>query len=283
MRQTGCVTPLPTLLTTATLRGDRLHNQDQALVVDGAAAVLDGASSWLPQEAGRDGGWYARSLSSALAAVLPAHDLPLTAVLARAIGSVRDANDLVPGRSPSSTAAIVRWHEHQGRLDALALADSPIVVFLRDGSEDLLVDDRLSHVGIGQHSRLREHLVRGRGFSGPEFHNLVADLQLAEGPRRNEEGGFWVAEAVPASAERAVCRSWALDDVTDVLIMSDGAAAGVSVYGIHSWREVLLMAQRSGLQTVLERVHELEEGDPDGKRWPRTKRHDDKAIVHIRF
>jgi len=30
-------------------------------------------------------------------------------------------------------------------------------------------------------------------------------------------------------------------------------------------------------------VHDTEAGDPDGRRWPRSKRHDDKALAVIEF
>lgn len=51
----------------AILRGDRPTNQDRYVVVDGAAAVLDGATSWLHTYHGlepRDGGWCARPPSA---------------------------------------------------------------------------------------------------------------------------------------------------------------------------------------------------------------------------
>src|SRR4051812_18902709 len=76
----------------AALRGDRPTNQDQCVMVDGAAAVLDGATSWLHTYDGpepRDGGWYARALGAALTAILPGHGTPLEAILAAAICDVR--------------------------------------------------------------------------------------------------------------------------------------------------------------------------------------------------
>jgi hypothetical protein len=32
---------------------------------------------------------------------------------------------------------------------------------------------------------------------------------------------------------------------------------------------------------VFGRIRAAETGDPDGARWPRAKRHDDAAIVHV--
>ncbi|MER7282092.1 hypothetical protein ABT369_47455 [Dactylosporangium sp. NPDC000244] len=108
----------------ATLRGDRATNQDQLIVVDGAAAVLDGATSWLHTYDGpdpRDGGWYARTLGQALTGRLPGHGTPLADILADAIAHVRDTHGLRPGESPYSTATIARWDTE--RADLLVLGD----------------------------------------------------------------------------------------------------------------------------------------------------------------
>ncbi|NES29292.1 hypothetical protein GCE86_17890 [Micromonospora terminaliae] len=89
----------------ATLRGDRPTKQDQYVMVDGAAAVLDGATSWLHTYHGpepRDGGWYARTLGAALAARLPGHGTALNVILDAAIADVRDTYGLKPGESPTA-------------------------------------------------------------------------------------------------------------------------------------------------------------------------------------
>jgi hypothetical protein len=77
------------VVSSTTRRGDRPTIQDQVLILDGALAVLDGATSWLPHDAARDGGWYARLLGSVLAGRLPGHGTALSVHLAAAIGQLR--------------------------------------------------------------------------------------------------------------------------------------------------------------------------------------------------
>ncbi|TYB39792.1 hypothetical protein FXF50_05330 [Micromonospora sp. AP08] len=91
----------------ATLRGDRPTDQDRYVVVDGAAAVLDGETSWLHTYHGpepRDGGWYARALGTALTARLPGHGTALNVILDAPIADRRDAYGLKPADSPYSTS-----------------------------------------------------------------------------------------------------------------------------------------------------------------------------------
>ena len=263
----------------ATLRGDRADNQDQLVVVGGAVAVLDGAASWLRDPGDpRHGGWYARLLGAALTARLPGSD-PLTSVLTAAIAEVRDAHGLTPGQSPYGTASIVRWSGDE--LEVLVLGDSPVLV--RDGAGDvhLVADERLAATAAPERAAYRRHLVAGHGF-GAAFGELAAQLQRSERDSFNRAGGFWVAEADPSAAEQAVTRTWPAEDVTAVALMSDGASAAVTDYGLTGWPGLLAqVTERGGAGAWLADLHALEQTDPDGRRWPRTKRHDDKSLVIV--
>lgn len=265
-------------LSTATRRGDRATNQDQVVVLDGAVAVLDGATSWLPQDPAQDGGWYARTLGSALAARLPARGHDLADVLADAIAQVRDAFGLDPERSPYSTASLVRWDATT--LDVLVLGDSPVVVALADGGVAVVEDRRLEPVGAQVRARYRRHLAEGNGF-GAGLDALVAQVQEVERTLRNRDGGFWVAGAVPEAAAQAVRRSWPVADVAAVAVMSDGVSAAVTDYGTLDWPGLVHRVRTEGAAAVVDAVHAAELTDPDGRRWPRTKRHDDKALVAL--
>jgi hypothetical protein len=264
------------VLSAATRRGDRPANQDQALLLDGAVAVLDGATSWLAHDPSRDGGWYARSLGAALAVRLPGHGAALSDLLADAIAELRDRFALHPDTTPYSTASLVRWTDNM--VETLVLGDSPVLVLRRGPEPELIFDDRLEPVGAEQRAAYRRHLRDGHGFSG-SFASLVGELQRAEKEWRNREGGFWIAGAEPAAAGRAVQRSFSVDEVETVLVMSDGVTAGVLEYGIIEWRALAELACSSGPAAVIDRVHTAEESDADGRRWPRTKRHDDKTLV----
>ena len=44
---------------------------------------------------------------------------------------------------------------------------------------------------------------------------------------------------------------------------------------------MLDLIDASGPIAVLDAVRAAEAADPDGRRWPRSKRHDDKALVVV--
>jgi hypothetical protein len=259
------------------LDGRPRPTEDRVIVLPHAVILLDGATALLPQM--RGGGWYAGELGREIADRLtarPAADL--AEVLAAAIGAVAGTHGLVPGAAPSSTVALLRWDA--GTVEALVLADSPVVVRTPTGF-DVLSDDRLARLprrGGGYRGRLRS----GAGFDADHLASLRASAG-AVGEWRNTDGGFWVAEADPAAADRALRRRWPRAEVSAALVASDGVSCGVDDYGLFGWPKVFDLAARRGPAAVLDTVREAERADPDGRRWPRPKRHDDQALALVDF
>jgi hypothetical protein len=251
--------------------------EDHVVTLPNAVLLLDGATALRP--GARSGGWYAERLSVALAErLIAAPQADLTEVLAAAITEVAATYELCPGAAPSSTVAMLRWTDDA--VDALVLADSPVIVFTDDGP-DALLDERLAALrspGGGYRGRLR-----GGGGYGPEHVAALRAGGASMSRLRNVAGGFWVAEADPAAAAQAFTRRWPRQRVRAVLVASDGVSCGVDDYGLFDWPEALDIAERNGPADVLSRVREAERADPDGVRWPRPKRHDDQALVLVRF
>jgi hypothetical protein len=224
--------------------------EDRVLVLPNAVVVLDGVTSRRPPD--RNGGWYATQLSAELARLLPDGG-NLADLLATAIKRIATRYDLTPGDSPSSTVAIARWDEHT--LDALVLADSPIVAF---GTETQVIADT--------------RLAKLRPLGG-----TITDW-------RNRPGGYWVAEADPEAAHQAVQTSVPRADLTHVIMATDGVSCGVDDYKIFpTWHSVLDLATTRGPAAVLAEVRAAEHSDQDRTRWPRHKTHDDQALALISF
>lgn len=221
--------------------------EDRVVVLPDAVVLLDGATSPTPRA--RDGGWHSRHLAEELTSL----DGDLADALARAIERLARKHGLVPGDSPSSTVAIVRWTDTS--VDALVLADSPVVVFT-DRGVDVLAD-----------TRLRD--LRGKV-------DRITDW-------RNREHGWWVAEADPRAAYRAVRRSWPRHEVRTALVATDGVSCGVDDYGLFDWPTVLRITRQKGPEAVLDAIRAAEEGDPDRTKWRRSKVHDDQALAVVRF
>lgn len=217
--------------------------EDRIRVLPNAVVVLDGVTS-RTRPPNRNGGWYATQLADELARLINDTD-PLADVLHQAITNLVRQHDLVPGDSPSATAAIVRWTADT--IDALVLCDTPVVAFGR--STQVLADTRLE--------------------------DLRPDPDILRW--KNKPGGYWVAEAEPVAAHHALIASWPRTEIEEVIVATDGVSCGVSEYGLFTWEQLARMP----LGEALDRIREAERGDSEHKRWPRYKTHDDQAIARL--
>jgi hypothetical protein len=271
-------TPNPPVarIRTATRPGGEKPNQDRIFVAGNAVIVLDGASH--PTPTTRDGGWLADTLGTQLRDRLNAQpDAELPEAVAAAIAIVASTYNLVSGASPSTTVAIIRWTDTS--VDAYVLGDSPIIAFARDGKIHEVHDDRLAAIARAERRGLREG--EGQfGFDRTARWQALVDAQLR---LRNRPDGYWIAEADPRAAAHAIRTSWPRDQMATALVITDGIANGVVRYGVPpDWRTAMTVADEDPSHLV-STVHDAEDSDPDGTRWPRSRRHDDKAVALIDF
>lgn len=249
-------------------RPDR-PSEDRIFTTDNAVIVLDGASQ--PEAVERNGGWLAQQLGATLADRLrTAPTQELTDALESSITSVATKHGLVPGDSPSTTVAVIRWTDQA--LDVLVLCDSPVIVMTTDGRVEVIKDTRLDEVTgrINHAARLIDDDPQG-------WATLVGEQRR----QRNRTGGYWVGEADPAAARHAITTSWPIENIEAAVAMTDGVSVGVERY--HQPPDWPTAAKLAALDPahLVDVVHTAEDTDPAGATWPRSKVHDDKAIAVV--
>ncbi|MFJ5733957.1 hypothetical protein [Streptomyces microflavus] len=259
-----------------------LSNADSTVVV-----VLDGVST-VTEDTPR-GGWYAQTLGEEiLAAHEHAHHLDLRTTLYEALTTLTTEHKLLPGSAPAATVAIVRHRPQDHMVDALVLCDTPVAVWGHFGVE-VLRDERLEALvhRSPDREKMSDQLRGGCGFTAPEHLRVVQalrDHQMQHINRAGDPLAYWVASATPEAAHRAVVRSWPESEIRRLLVMTDGAQAGVEPYGLWSWDEYANACEAIGPQQVLTTIHRYEHGeDPHGVQHPRYKISDDKALAYITF
>jgi hypothetical protein len=100
-------------------------------------------------------------------------------------------------------------------------------------------------------------------------------LAVVRGDRLGELDGRPAVDAV-----RAI---WPAGAVEAVLLLTDGAADGVDVYGVpDDWSTAIDMATDNP-QRLLDTIHAAEAWDAERTHWPRAKPHGDKATALIKF
>jgi hypothetical protein len=234
--------------------------------------MLDGASAFAPVPV--DPSDYADRLSDNITDRLdPESDL--RGVLADAIAETVAELGLHPGASPSSTVTILR--ETGGYVDCLVLGDNLVVL-----PDHMITDDRMGHVGIRQRERYRARLQAGHGYDA--WHTrILRELQAEQARYRNQPDGYWIAEADPEAAKHAIISRYPMASVPWAVLATDGAYKPMRHLGMGEWPD-LRDASSDDLALLLKQCHAWEvDADPDGRKLPRAKRHDDKSLAVAAF
>jgi hypothetical protein len=91
---------------------------------------------------------------------------------------------------------------------------------------------------------------------------------------RNHPDGFWVASTDPDAAQHALTDTVARHRLRRAAVLSDGATRLVDRFGLLDWPSLLGILAEQGPDALLQQVRAAEDSDPEGRRWPRGKRHD---------
>lgn len=203
----------------------------------------------------------------------------LTDALAAAIQAVAslhaDTCQLDHPGGPSAAVALLR--EANQTVDYLVLADTTVLL---DETSDLHVisDDRLAQVAVTEHSAMHREAT-GSPTHQQRYAELVTELRR----HRNQDAGYWVASSTPDAAYHALTGTVPRSEVRRVGLLSDGATRLVDRFGTMAWPHLLDVLDREGPYALIVQTREAENGDPEGRRWPRSKRHDDASAILCRF
>jgi hypothetical protein len=257
-------------------------NEDFIAATDRVLILLDGASVPEGLEIGCRHGtaWYvARLGTQLLAQVTDQPDQLLTAALASAIQAVAslhtDTCQLDHPGGPSAAVALLR--EADQTIDYLVLADTTILLDAPAGIQ-VITDDRLSQVAVAEHSAMHREAT-GSPTHQRRYAELVTELRR----HRNQVEGYWVASSTPDAAYHALSGSLPRHEVRSAALLSDGATRLVDRFGTMAWPHLLDLLDREGPDALIMQTRRAESADPEGRRWPRSKRHDDVSAVFCRF
>lgn len=257
------------IVRTAEAPGDPAKpSEDRIFVTDNAVILLDGATDY---EARRySGGWIAEQVGQRLRnELIDDPGVELMKVVESVIVELVDTYDLTPGQAPSTTLALLRVHHDQ--VDALVIADSPIIIKQRSGALAEVRDRRLDQIS--------SRYPRPKGspsHSDPDWVDRYRSIES----HRNQPDGFWTISASPEAADEAVVADLPLSEFEAALLMTDGVSVLKDTYEPEGWASSFdqLVAEP---QVAVDRAVYLERQDADCQRWPRGKRHDDKAIASV--
>lgn len=117
------------------------------------------------------------------------------------------------------------------------------------------------------------------GVSRAEFLPL---LRAARNKVNTREGG-WLFSPDARATDHVASKHMAAPPGTLILLATDGFLALASDYGAYSAQGLVEAVRDKGLRTLSEELRALEDGDGEGRRFPRLKKSDDATAVLLRM
>lgn len=255
----------------------RYHASAAAWVLDGATGLA--GRDYVP-EGPSDAAWLARTLSSHLAAVSSEDDIvglfadALRRVRADYIGQVPTHGDLPSYALPSAAGM---WLRLFGRvLDLAWMGDCVAVVAAGEalhvvGAAEAEADSRAVAALIAE--RLGTERVGAAMLTrlGTELRARRAGL--------NRPGGYWMFAVEPAAVAGLQRLTLSIDGPATALLCSDGFWRLVDHFAVYTAAGLIAAAQHQGLAPLMRQLRALEQADPEGRRVPRVKPHDDATAI----
>lgn len=98
----------------------------------------------------------------------------------------------------------------------------------------------------------------------------------------NSPAGEWLFSPVAAASEHVWRARYRAPSGTLLLLCSDGFLALASAYEAMDASDLVAAARDPGLKALGEKLRAVEDGDPEGRRYPRFKKSDDATAVLVR-
>ncbi len=246
-----------------------------AWALDGVTGINDKGLGLM----GSDAQWFVARIDHHLRNLLPgAKDLPraMSDLIDRLIADL--GGHELPKKYDPPAACIAAVCRIDGRWHAVRLGDCRFLARDRNGFRRIVdfANDDFDHWVTAEAMRLR-----ATGMTDlKEIARAMRQVQFDNRRRRNRPGGYGVIEADRACL--AFAEYMELDDPSSVLLTSDGFFRLVDYYGQISEADLLARSGSDGeIARLYETLRKLEDGDPDGAKYPRFKPKDDASAIAL--
>lgn len=265
-------------------RGDHPVNEDLvgctgpfAWVMDGASAI--GSEPWIDDTS--DAHWLVAQYDQAFREFADADaGVSCEGLVRRAIEAVRARVDVtkVEHLMPNLSLGIMKLEDYG--VSYFGLGDTTICLLDTAGNLLTPLDGTVSHYDMSASREIQELVLAGSSFAAARDH--VYERMLEDRQRyMNQPDGYWTISVSLDAVEHGVTGFTAID-LDQAFLMTDGFRRYVETYQLGSdLRDSMRKWIRSGLDTAVTKIRDVEEGDPEMRRFPRVSPRDDATCVRL--
>jgi hypothetical protein len=277
------------ILESVSVPGDPAKPNDDAFAAEPVAAVvLDGATmvseNLMPGKS--DAAWIASFGARRLLSHLKDGDTPRAALrhaladTERSFAGLRRRAPAAPHELPLASMSLAV--PNGSGFDALWYGDC-VALVLRPGETAEVVGSALAK-RAGETAAAQRFLDE-TGLAPVEALKREQYLPLFRSGRAkiNTSAGDWLFSPVAAASEHVGRARIEAPPGTLVLLGTDGFLALATSYGVMPPAALVEAARDQGLKALAEQLRRIEDGDPEGRAYPRFKQSDDATAVLLKL
>jgi len=271
------------------LAGDAMKpNEDAALAEANAAVVFDGATPVSePLMPGRsDAAWIAQFGARRVMAHLKEADTP-RAALRHALADAERSFTGLRRRAPRQRhewpyASMMLAVPRDDGLDALWYGDCALLLVRPDGSFDS-IGQAIAKKALEASDAARFAKATNTAPTGALDTMQFLELIRSARNKLNATGGTWLFAPMAKASEHVSHARVAAPAGSFVLVCTDGFLALAGDYRSYTPKALVGAAASKGLVTLGAELRALEDGDPEGRAFPRFKKSDDATALLLRL
>jgi hypothetical protein len=255
------------------------HNEDLFGFKGDTFWLLDGATSTDGPPLDRDAYWLVHEMDTMLDTLWEL-DLSMADAAAQACTRLSDRWPTLSSNRP--VAALALWRIRDNKLEA-AITGNVSLVVCRHGEAVELTDTRILPAQRGASDALLKALARGVSFESEEFRTLRRKMKRKEAEALDINAKGWLVSAAERRPEDFLSFELDLPEQVTVFAATDGFMELRRYLGQPELLSFVEQVKSMSLTKAIEHIRLCEEHPESGRRFPRTKRHDDVTAVLLKY
>lgn len=267
----------------------KIHNEDIYGICDNCYWILDGALS-LNKSKYTDGYsdvvWMVQWWHNYLEKKVTQYQKSLITILEEGIEQLnqefsRFVSIEALSKLDRASAGIALVRVNHEVLECFVLGDVEINIHKKNKEIITLVDSKIEQLDNKVMTMIYNNTRREQEIVLNDYTQEELDLLRKHREKMNTLEGYYVLEHDVNAIKKGIYKEFLLEDVKEILIMSDGFSAIYNKYGAFSLQQLFEKCESDGLSSVLNNIRRIETDDPKQKKHKRLRLHDDATAIYV--